>query len=37
LREARKNLQNIVEESGGEEHKHIRLAIKEIAHALEVH
>jgi hypothetical protein len=37
LREARRNLQDIVEESGGAEHKHIRLAIKEIDHALEVH
>jgi hypothetical protein len=37
LREARRNLQDIVEESGGEEHKHIRLAIKEIDRALEVH
>ncbi|MGO8697097.1 MAG: hypothetical protein ACLQVY_05200 [Limisphaerales bacterium] len=37
LREARRNLHDIVEESGGGEHKHIRLAIKEIDHALEAH
>jgi hypothetical protein len=37
MREARRNLQDIVEDTGGEEHKHIRVAIKEIDHALEVH
>jgi hypothetical protein len=37
LREARHNLEDIVDDTGGPEHKHIRTAIKEIDHALEVH
>lgn len=35
LRDARRDLQDIVEPVGGEEYKHIRNAIKEIDHALE--
>jgi hypothetical protein len=37
LREARRDLHDIVDESAGGEHKHIRLAIKEIDLALEAH
>jgi hypothetical protein len=36
LREARHLLQDVVEKSGGREHEHIRLAIKELDKALEV-
>jgi hypothetical protein len=36
LREARRDLKDIVEDTGGKEHEHIRTAIKEIDRALEV-
>ena len=37
LVEAKRNLLEIVDDTGGREHKHIREAIKEINRALEVH
>lgn len=36
LREAKSDLKDIVEETGGKEHEHIRAAIKEIDRALDV-
>jgi hypothetical protein len=36
LRMARRDLKDVVEETGGREHEHIRIAIKEIDRALEV-